>query len=65
MRTNGFFEYTLKVDDLEGVTGWKILNDGYVLLSASLYIRNNGGKRAGVYIYIRRGGNSIETISSY
>ena len=62
---NKDFEYVSKVDNLDGVTGWKILKDGYVLLSASLYIRNNSGKRAGVYIYIRRGGNSIETISSY
>lgn len=53
------------------ITGWKVPKSGFILLSASLYIGNNGGKKAGIYIYIRRKGSdniqpvNEEAISSY
>lgn len=53
------------------ITGWKVPKSGFILLSASLYIGNNGGKKAGIYIYIRKKGSdntqpvNEEAISSY
>ena len=63
-RPDNSFSYVSDTTNLGGATGWKILKSGYVLLSASLYIRTNGQK-AGVYIYIQRGGTNTETISSW
>ena len=53
------------------ITGWKVPKTGFILLSASLYIGNNGGKKAGIYVYIRKKDSdniqpaNEEAISSY